>query len=175
MRVARLGTGAALVDPDRNDSSILITVAGHHYLLDCGHGADHQLMCAGVNPADVGCSCRSGISITARIFPTSRCQPGFSAARSRRWWSGRLRRRGSSGTCSPMMPAPRTSMRACNIRSGCPAFGSPLRKRDGSRAMTPERLSQPLHSASRYDICWRTHRRACEMMRLQWKPKPISP
>jgi len=53
MRVIMLGTGAALVDPDRNHSSILITVAGHHYLFDCGHGATHQLVRAGVDPVDV--------------------------------------------------------------------------------------------------------------------------
>ena len=53
MRVIMLGTGAALVDPDRNHSSILITVRGRHYLFDCGHGATHQLMRAGIDPVDV--------------------------------------------------------------------------------------------------------------------------
>jgi ribonuclease Z len=48
-----LGTGAALVDPDRNHSSILITVRGRHYLFDCGHGATHQLVRAGIDPAEV--------------------------------------------------------------------------------------------------------------------------
>jgi len=53
MRVIMLGTGAALVDPDRNQSSILITVRGRHYLFDCGHGATHQLVRAGIDPAEV--------------------------------------------------------------------------------------------------------------------------
>jgi ribonuclease Z len=53
MRVVMLGTGAALVDPDRNHSSILVTVRGRHYLFDCGHGATHQLVRAGVDPAEV--------------------------------------------------------------------------------------------------------------------------
>jgi ribonuclease Z len=53
MRVVMLGTGAALVDPDRNHSSILITVHGRHYLFDCGHGATHQLVRAGIDPAEV--------------------------------------------------------------------------------------------------------------------------
>jgi ribonuclease Z len=42
------GTGAALCDPDRNRSSIVLTV-----LFDCGHGATHQLMRAGVAPVSV--------------------------------------------------------------------------------------------------------------------------
>jgi len=53
MRVIMLGTGAALVDPDRNHSSILVTVRGRHYLFDCGHGATHQLMRAGIDPTTV--------------------------------------------------------------------------------------------------------------------------
>jgi ribonuclease Z len=53
MRVIMLGTGAALVDPDRNHSSIPITVRGRHYLFDCGHGATHQLVRAGVDPVEV--------------------------------------------------------------------------------------------------------------------------
>src|SRR5262249_46178373 len=53
MRVILLGTGAALVDPDRNHSSILITVRGRNYLFDCGHGATHQLMRAGIDPVDI--------------------------------------------------------------------------------------------------------------------------
>src|SRR5436190_21084572 len=53
MRVIMLGTGAALVDPDRNHSSILITAADRNYLFDCGHGATHQLMRAGVDPVTV--------------------------------------------------------------------------------------------------------------------------
>lgn len=53
MRIIMLGTGAALCDPDRNHSSILVTVRGRNYLLDCGHGATHQLMRAGVDPVSI--------------------------------------------------------------------------------------------------------------------------
>ncbi len=54
MRILILGSGAALPDPDRCQSAILITLAnGAHYLLDCGHGATRQLVRADVNPADV--------------------------------------------------------------------------------------------------------------------------
>ncbi len=53
MRIIMLGTGAALPDPDRNHSSILVTIRDRHYLLDCGHGATHQMMRAGVDPTQV--------------------------------------------------------------------------------------------------------------------------
>jgi ribonuclease Z len=54
MRVILLGTGAALPDPDRCHTSILVTLNnGRHFLLDCGHGATHQLVRSDVNPADV--------------------------------------------------------------------------------------------------------------------------
>ena len=53
MRVILLGTGAALPDPDRNDSAILITVRDRHYLFDCGHGATRQMVRANVDPATV--------------------------------------------------------------------------------------------------------------------------
>lgn len=53
MRVLLLGTGAALVDPDRNHSSILITVRGVNYLFDCGHNATRQMVRYGVDPASV--------------------------------------------------------------------------------------------------------------------------
>lgn len=53
MRVIMLGTGAALPDPDRCHTSILITVGGRHYLVDCGHGATRQLVRAHVDPATV--------------------------------------------------------------------------------------------------------------------------
>jgi ribonuclease Z len=53
MRVIMLGTGAAMPDPDRNHSSILITVRDRHYLFDCGHGATHQMVRAHVNPTHV--------------------------------------------------------------------------------------------------------------------------
>ncbi|MBI1201186.1 MAG: MBL fold metallo-hydrolase [Rhodopseudomonas sp.] len=55
MRIIMLGTGAALPDPDRGHTSILLTLAnGRHVLLDCGHGATRQLVRMDVNPADVG-------------------------------------------------------------------------------------------------------------------------
>jgi ribonuclease Z len=53
MRVIMLGTGAALPDPDRHHSSILITVRGRHYLFDCGHGATRQMVRAGIDPVSV--------------------------------------------------------------------------------------------------------------------------
>jgi ribonuclease Z len=54
MRVILLGTGAALPDPDRCHTSILLTLdSGRHILLDCGHGATRQMMRVDVNPADV--------------------------------------------------------------------------------------------------------------------------
>ncbi len=53
MRVLMLGTGAALVDPDRNHSSILLTVRGVNYLFDCGHNATRQMVTYGVDPASV--------------------------------------------------------------------------------------------------------------------------
>lgn len=53
MRVLMLGTGAALIDPDRNHSSILITVRGENYLFDCGHNATRQMVANGVDPTTV--------------------------------------------------------------------------------------------------------------------------
>jgi ribonuclease Z len=53
MRVTMLGTGAALADPDRNHTAILISSGERHYLVDCGHGATRQLMRAGVDPITV--------------------------------------------------------------------------------------------------------------------------
>ena len=53
MRIILLGTGAAMPDPDRNQSAILITVRDRHYLFDCGHGATHQMVRANVHPARV--------------------------------------------------------------------------------------------------------------------------
>jgi ribonuclease Z len=55
LKITMLGTGAALPDPDRCQTSILITLDnGEHYLLDCGHGATRQMVRANVSPADVG-------------------------------------------------------------------------------------------------------------------------
>ena len=53
MRIIMQGTGAAIPDPDRNHSAILITVQGRHYLFDCGHGATRQMVRANVHPARV--------------------------------------------------------------------------------------------------------------------------
>lgn len=54
MRILMLGTGAALADPDRAQSSILVTLDnGRNYLFDCGEGATRQMVRANVNPADV--------------------------------------------------------------------------------------------------------------------------
>ena len=48
-----LGTGAALVDPDRGHSGIVISVDEHHYLLDLGHGTTRQLVRANIDPSSV--------------------------------------------------------------------------------------------------------------------------
>jgi ribonuclease Z len=54
MQIIMLGTGAALPDPERCHTSILLTLNnGRHFLIDCGHGATRQLMRVNVNPADV--------------------------------------------------------------------------------------------------------------------------
>lgn len=53
VRVVMLGTGAALVDPDRGHSGIALTVEGRHYLLDIGHGTTRQLVRANIDPATV--------------------------------------------------------------------------------------------------------------------------
>ena len=55
MKITMLGTGAALPDPNRGQSAILIsTESGKHYLFDCGEGATRQMVRANINPADVG-------------------------------------------------------------------------------------------------------------------------
>lgn len=55
MKITFLGTGAALPDPDRAQSAILLTLdQGRHYLFDCGHGATRQMVRANINPSDVG-------------------------------------------------------------------------------------------------------------------------
>jgi ribonuclease Z len=54
MRIIMLGTSAAMPNPDRHDSGILISVSNEHYLFDCGHGATNQIVAANVNPAAVG-------------------------------------------------------------------------------------------------------------------------
>jgi ribonuclease Z len=55
LRILMLGTGAAMPDPDRTQTAILVTLDnGRHYMFDCGHGATRQMVRADVNPADVG-------------------------------------------------------------------------------------------------------------------------
>jgi ribonuclease Z len=53
VRIVMLGTGAALVDPDRGHSGIALSVEGRHYLLDIGHGTTRQLVRASIDPAEV--------------------------------------------------------------------------------------------------------------------------
>jgi ribonuclease Z len=48
-----LGTGAALADPDRGHSGIVLSVEGRHYLLDIGHGTTRQLVRANIDPTEV--------------------------------------------------------------------------------------------------------------------------
>ncbi|GHC59518.1 arylsulfatase [Alcaligenes pakistanensis] len=54
VKITMLGTGAALPDPDRAQSSILVTLDnGKNYLFDCGEGSTRQMVKANINPADV--------------------------------------------------------------------------------------------------------------------------
>lgn len=53
VRIVMLGTGAALVDPERGHSGIVISAAGRHYLLDIGHGTTRQLVRANIDPSEV--------------------------------------------------------------------------------------------------------------------------
>ncbi|HEY8612676.1 MAG TPA: MBL fold metallo-hydrolase [Roseomonas sp.] len=54
LRLTMLGTGAALLDPARAQTSLLVTVDGRdHLLLDCGNGAARRLVEAGVSPSEV--------------------------------------------------------------------------------------------------------------------------
>jgi ribonuclease Z len=48
-----LGTGAALVDPDRGHTGIALSVRGQHYLLDIGHGTTRALVRANIDPSTV--------------------------------------------------------------------------------------------------------------------------
>ncbi len=55
MHVTILGSAAALADPDRAHTGILLSLTnGRHVLIDCGHGATRNMVRADVNPADVG-------------------------------------------------------------------------------------------------------------------------
>jgi ribonuclease Z len=54
MRITFLGTAAALADPDRCQTSIVISLDnGRHYMFDCGEGATRQMVKANINPVDV--------------------------------------------------------------------------------------------------------------------------
>ncbi len=55
MKITMLGTGAALPDPDRAQSAILLTLSnGRNFLFDCGEGATRQMVRANIDPASVG-------------------------------------------------------------------------------------------------------------------------
>ena len=55
MRILFLGSSAALADPDRAQSGVLITLdSGRNYLFDCGDGITRHMLKADVNPAEVG-------------------------------------------------------------------------------------------------------------------------
>jgi ribonuclease Z len=55
VRLTLLGTGAALMDPDRAQTALLISVDDReHIMLDCGDGAVRRLVQAGVSPSEVG-------------------------------------------------------------------------------------------------------------------------
>jgi ribonuclease Z len=54
MRITFLGSSAALADPDRCQTSIIITLDnGRSYMFDCGEGATRQMMKANLNPLDI--------------------------------------------------------------------------------------------------------------------------
>jgi len=53
MRLDILGSAAALPDPDRYHTSMVLTVGGRPYLIDCGQGATHQMMRANIDPVEV--------------------------------------------------------------------------------------------------------------------------
>lgn len=53
IKITMLGTGAALLDPDRGHSSIAVTIGEKTYLLDCGTDASRQLVKANIDPTTV--------------------------------------------------------------------------------------------------------------------------
>lgn len=54
VRLTLLGTAAALLDPDRAHTGLLLTVGGdRHILIDCGTGVARRLVQAGVSPSEV--------------------------------------------------------------------------------------------------------------------------
>lgn len=55
VRLTLLGTGAALMDPVRAQTALLLTLDDReHVLIDCGDGAVRRLVQAGVSPSEVG-------------------------------------------------------------------------------------------------------------------------
>lgn len=53
MHISVLGSAAALPDPDRYQTALVLTTAGRHYLVDCGYGATLQMMRANIDLAEV--------------------------------------------------------------------------------------------------------------------------
>lgn len=53
VKVTILGTASPIPDPERAQSSFVVTVDGHHYLFDIGHGAVRRLIEAHIDPTDV--------------------------------------------------------------------------------------------------------------------------
>jgi len=53
MRLDILGSAAALADPDRYHTAMVLTVADRPYLIDCGNGATLQMMRANIDPVTV--------------------------------------------------------------------------------------------------------------------------
>lgn len=53
MKVTLLGTGAALIDPDRRHTSIAIQIGDAAYMIDAGTGATRAMIGESINPLDV--------------------------------------------------------------------------------------------------------------------------
>ena len=53
MKITLLGTGAALIDPDRCHTSIAVQVGARCYLIDLGSGATRNLIAANIDPLSV--------------------------------------------------------------------------------------------------------------------------
>lgn len=53
MKVTFLGTGAALIDPDRAHTSIAVQIGEKTYLLDIGTGATRHMIAANIDPLSV--------------------------------------------------------------------------------------------------------------------------
>lgn len=53
MKITMLGTGAALLDPDRGHTAIAVEIGDRAYLLDCGTGATRKMIEANIDPTSV--------------------------------------------------------------------------------------------------------------------------